>query len=303
MDFGKVEDPSKIDFTLPVDHPATSGVLKRSKAKEKFGSSVGCAKWNKTDLKNFYPRGTKDELTYYSSQFNSIELNATFYRFFPKEQFEKWHDTVPNDFKFFPKVTQDISHFKRLKDFESLVDVYLDAVIHLREKLGCVFLQMHNNFAPKDFDRVQHFVEYWPKEVPLAIEFRHTNWYNDSNVAGELYDLLEKNNIANIITDTAGRRDLLHMRLTNARAFVRYVGANHKSDYSRLDEWVDRLKTWKEQGLKKIDFFVHQNVELESPLLSSYFIGKLNKAGVSDLHIPATLTEVADKKSKQTKLL
>jgi uncharacterized protein YecE (DUF72 family) len=56
---------------------------------------VGCAKWNRTDLKNFYPRGTKDELAYYSSQFNCIELNATFYRIFPKEQFEKWREKTP----------------------------------------------------------------------------------------------------------------------------------------------------------------------------------------------------------------
>lgn len=301
MDFGKVADPSKIDFGLPVDHSDTEIVLKRDKSKSLFECYIGCAKWNKTDLKNFYPRGTKDELTYYSSQFNSIELNATFYRFFPKEQFQKWYDTVPGDFRFFPKVTQDISHFKRLNDFEKLVDVYLDAVVHLKEKLGCVFLQMHNNFAPKDFDRVRNFMEYWPKEIPLAVEFRHTDWYNDNNVAQELYALMESNNVANIITDTAGRRDLLHMRLTNSRAFVRYVGANHKSDYARLDEWVTRLKTWKEQGLKRVNFFVHQNIEMESPLLSTYLVKKLNSDLKLNMHVPAALSAIETKSEKTVK--
>lgn len=291
MDFGKVDDPGKIDFRLPVDHSDTEAVLKRNNAKSLPQFYVGCAKWNKTDLKNFYPRGTKDELTYYSSQFNSIELNATFYRLFPKAQFEKWHDTVTDGFRFFPKITQDISHLKRLNNFESLVDLYVDAVSGLQKKLGSVFLQMHNNFAPKDFDRVVNFVEYWPKEIPLAIEFRHTNWYNDATVAQELYSLMEANNVSNIITDTAGRRDLLHMRLTNSRAFIRYVGANHKSDYPRLDDWTSRLKTWKNQGLKHVNFFVHQNIELESPLLSAYLIEKMNKELKSDLHIPLTLTD------------
>ena len=145
---------------------------------------------------------------------------------------------------------------------------------------------MHSNFAPKDFDRVVYFVENWPKEIPLAIEFRHTDWYNDPVVSNQLYSLLEANNISNIIVDTAGRRDLMHMRLTNSTAFIRYVGANHQSDYSRLDDWVKRIGEWKEQGIKEIDFFVHQNIEKESPLLSTYFIKKINQELGYDLKIP-----------------
>ena len=51
---------------------------------------------------------------------------------------------------------------------------------------------------------------------------------------------------ANIIVDTAGRRDMLHMRLTTPSAFIRYVGANHPSDYTRLDDWVERIENWVE---------------------------------------------------------
>ena len=302
MDFGKVDDPGKIDFTLPVDHPGTEVVLKRTKGKATLDYAIGCAKWNKSDLKNFYPRGTKDELAYYSTQFNSIELNATFYRFFPPEQFEKWYNNTPADFRFYPKVTQDISHFKRLgPGTEELVNVYVNAVTHLKEKLGCVFLQMINNFAPKDFDRVVNFVELWPKEVPLAIEFRHTDWYNDATVANELYSLLEANNIANVICDTAGRRDLMHMRLTNSRAFIRWTGANHKTDYTRLDEWVKRIASWKKQGLSHLNFFVHQNVELESPLLSAHFIEKLNAELGAGLHVPVMAPVAEPKKTKVVK--
>ena len=100
MKFGKVEDPGLVDFSMPNDHPDTKRVL--SNGNGNFRVFVGCAKWNKTDLKNFYPRGTKDELTYYSSQFNCIELNATFYRVFAKAQFEKWRDKTPENFRFFP---------------------------------------------------------------------------------------------------------------------------------------------------------------------------------------------------------
>ena len=286
MKFGSVDNPENIDFSLPPDHPDTKRVLENNKSKNILRVYVGCAKWNKADLKGFYPRGTKDELVYYATQFNSIELNATFYRIFPAETFSKWYDKTPKGFKFFPKLNQEISHWKRLNEVTDVVNNYLYNVSNLKDKLGTLFLQMHNNFTPKDFDRVINFIESWPKEFQLAVEFRHTNWYNDEAVAQELYELLEKNNVSNVIVDTAGRRDLMHMRLTNKKAFIRYVGANHQSDYGRLDEWVERLKIWKEQGVEDIDFFVHQNIEKASPLLSAYFIKNLNKELGTKLIIP-----------------
>jgi uncharacterized protein YecE (DUF72 family) len=92
--------------------------------------------------------------------------------------------------------------------------------------------------------------------------------------------------MANIIVDTAGRRDMLHMRLTSPVAFVRYVGANHPTDKDRLDDWIERIKKWRKEGLQKLYFFVHQNVELESPLLATHFIEEINKAFKLSLHIP-----------------
>ncbi len=289
MKFGSVENPEEIDFAIPKDHKDTKAVLGKSKAKD-FAAYVGCAKWNKKDLKGFYPRGTKNELEYYSQHFNCIELNATFYRLFPAEQFKKWGETVPDGFKFFPKLGQDISHWRRLKDVEQLVEDYINNASQMGDTLGTIFLQLHSNFAPKDFDRVKAFAQNWKYDTPLAIEFRHTNWYNDKEVAEEIYQLFEKNKITNVLVDTAGRRDLMHMRLTTATAFIRYVGANHESDYERLDDWVKRIAKWKKQGLKQLCFFVHQNIEKESPLLSAYFIEKLNKKIGTDLAIPETIS-------------
>lgn len=290
MKFGQVPNPEEIDFTIPADHKDSKGVLARSKAKD-LKIWVGCAKWNKKDLKGFYPKGVKDELGYYSTQFNCIELNATFYRLFKADVYTNWYEAVPAGFKFFPKLTQSISHFRRLKEVEELVDISVSNMSHLKEKLGMPFLQMHNNFGPKDMDRVIAFVENWNEyQMPLAMEFRKTDWYNDEAVSSELYTLLEKNKITNVLVDTAGRRDLMHMRLTTPTAFIRWVGANDpKSDRARLDELVERIANWKSQGLKELYFFVHQNVEKESPLLSAYFIEKLNKQIGSDLTPPKTL--------------
>jgi uncharacterized protein YecE (DUF72 family) len=237
MKFGRVANPGKIDFTIPPDHPDTSKVLKQASKPHRFEVYVGCAKWNKRDLRSFYPKGVKDELAYYSTQFNCIELNATFYRLFPPKTFDNWYATTPEGFRFFPKFEQSISHFRRLKGVKAIVKRNVANMRRLREKLEMPFLQLHNNFGPKDFDRVMAFAESWTYDVPLAMEFRHTDWYNDAETSTKLYDLLESCGVTNVLVDTAGRRDLMHMRLTTPTAFIRWVGANKpKSDRSRLDE-------------------------------------------------------------------
>jgi uncharacterized protein YecE (DUF72 family) len=291
MKFGQVDNPRKIDFTIPPDHPDTAKMLKRQTSKSTgLEVYVGCAKWNKKDLKNFFPKGVKGELEYYSTQFNSIELNATFYRLFPPATFDKWYASVPEHFRFFPKLDQSISHFRRLKAVKGIVRKNVANISRLREKLGMPFLQLRDNFGPRDFDRVVAFVKNWTFDMPLAMEFRHTDWHNNDAVASQLYDLLEQHGITNVLVDTAGRRDLMHMRLTTPIAFVRWVGANvRKSDRSRLDQWVERISRWNQAGLQRLLFFVHQNDEQESPALAAYFIERLNKAIRTAVPIPRTL--------------
>lgn len=285
MKFGQVENPEEINFILPPDHPNTPNNLKGGKGKS-FEVYVGCAKWNRADLKGFYPRGTKDELSYYSTQFNSIELNATFYNTPSSEQVIKWRDKTPEGFKFFPKLSNNISHFRRLLNVDELVTGFCDSIVNFEDKLGVTFLQLHDNFQPKDFDRLEKFVKNFPKAVPLAVELRNTEWVSSEKVADQVFSLFKSENIIPVLVDAAGRRDLLHMRLTGPQAFVRYVGANHSTDYDRLDEWVERIADWRRAGLHTLNFFVHQNIEKESPLLAAHFIEKMNQRFGLELTIP-----------------
>jgi len=303
MKFGSVESIMGIDFSLPKDHPDTKKVL-GGKESKKLEISIGCAKWNKTDLKNFYPKGTKDELAYYSTQFNSIELNATFYQLYGKEQFVKWKEKTPKGFKFFPKIPQTVSHLKRLNEVKNLTDEFCLSVSGLEEKLGMIFLQMNDNFKPKEFDRLEKFVREFPKGVPLAVELRNAEWFTIKEEFEKVTALFKKYKVTNVLVDTAGRRDIVHMRLTSSTAFVRYVGDNHGCDYSRLDPWVDRIAKWKKEGLKELYFFLHQNHELESPLLSAYFIEKLNRKLGLKLHVPEKpqLTKVKSNNKNQKSL-
>lgn len=285
MEFGKVKDPSLVDFQLPIDAPETKHILSTYKGKD-FEVYVGCAKWNSADLKGFYPKGTKDELTYYSTQFNSVELNATFYNVPSSKQIEVWRDKTPQDFKFFPKLSKTISHSKQFNYVREEVDSFCNVISNFEEKLEMAFLQLHENFKPNDFDKLKKFIEYFPKEIPLGIEVRNEEWFSNREIQNKFCEFLERHNMVNIIVDTAGRRDMLHMRLTNSVAFIRYVGANHSSDIKRLDEWITRIEKWRAEGLQKLYFFVHQNNELESPLLATHFIEQINKMFKLEVTVP-----------------
>ena len=288
MQFGKVTHPENIDFYLPKESIQNSEVLKQHATG--FNLNVGCAKWNKQDLKNFYPKGTKNELSYYASQFNSIELNASFYNLYSKAQFKKWASNTPANFQFFTKIPKQISHEYQLNDSAiTLSKLFIENISVLKNQLGGVFLQLHESFSPIELSTLKKFIKNWPSEIPLAIELRHTDWFNNPAIATALFDLFKSHNITTIITDTAGRRDLLHMSLTTPKAFIRFVGANHPSDYTRINQWVKQLQKWKHQGIEEINFFVHQNTEIESVKLAAHFIKEANlKLGLSH-KIPKTL--------------
>jgi uncharacterized protein YecE (DUF72 family) len=190
MEFGKVEHPENIDFTLPHDHPDTKKMLSDYKRDQPFEVFVGLAKWNRKDLKGFYPRGIKDELIYYASQFNSIELNATFYNPPSINQVKTWRDKVPEAFKFYPKIPRGISHYSRLSNIEDSLTAFCDAISNFESTLGIPFLQLHDNFKPKDLDRLQDFIKAFPKGMPLAVEVRNQEWFNNSEYSDQMSDLL-----------------------------------------------------------------------------------------------------------------
>ena len=286
MKFGKVDNPEEINFTLPKDHPDTLKVFQKETPVANPPIFIGGTKWGKKDLKNFYPRGTRDELTYYSRQFNSIEMNSPFYRIFPPEQFIKWRKKTPEGFRFFPKINQSISHYKQLNDIKDVLDEYLFSVSHLENRLGMIFLQLHDRFSPKRIHLLAEFIKIWPTDLPLTVEVRNEEWFSDPVIANELYQLLEDNNISNTLVDTPGRRDIIHMRMTTAYPFIRFVGANHACDYKRLDDWVDRIEQWISQGMQELYFFVHQNLAVDSPMLSAYLIEQLNTRFGYNLKVP-----------------
>ncbi len=80
-----------------------------------------------------------------------------------------------------------------------------------------------------------------------------------------------------VITDTARRRDFVHMKLTNKPTFIRFVGNNlYESDYIRINNWVERIGIWILGCLEELYFFMHQIDERNTPILLDYLIMRLN---------------------------
>jgi uncharacterized protein YecE (DUF72 family) len=292
MEFGKVtpEQLDNINFALPPDRPETTALLLKEKNGKAPAIYVGCAKWGRKDwIGKIYPKGTKevDFLSHYAKHFNCIELNATFYRMPTKSQTAGWKNKVGPNFQFCPKFTDQISHMKRLKDVRELTDRFLEGISGFGENLGPVFLMPHPAMGPKTLETMIAFIKSLPKDIRLFIELRHPEWYENEDAFEDIFDSFQQNNVGSIITDASGRRDCVHMRLTTTEAFIRFVGNGlHPSDYTRVDDWVQRIKKWIDEGIQKIYFFMHQHDEIHSPELAKYVIQQLNKHCVANITEP-----------------
>jgi len=284
MEFGRVTDAElmNVDFTLPPDPELTIKTLEAAKGSGELKVHVGCAKWGRKEwLGKIYPPKTKEAnfLDEYVKHFDSIELNATFYNVYPPETIAKWKakaDTNP-DFKFCPKFSQSISHIRRLKNADDVTTEYYRGIMAFGEKLGPLFLQLADNYAPKSLPELRIYLEQLPKDVPVFLEVRHKEWFANPEIRTALFNMLHEVNAGAVITDASGRRDVVHMELPTPHAFIRFVGNSlHPTDYSRCDEWVERIAQWADMGLQSVWFFMHQHDERYSPELADYVVEKLN---------------------------
>ncbi len=283
MEFGKItaEELSGIDFGLPPDHPDNAKILSASPKVAKPSVYVGCAKWGRKDwIGKIYPPGTKesDFLERYARNFNSIELNATFYKIPSYKQAQEWKSKVGKDFLFSPKISNSISHIHRLKNTQERMEWFLKGISGFEENLGPILLMVHPAMGPKSLDTIDAFLQSIPKPLKVFIELRNAAWYESPEIFSTTCQMLERNGAGLVITDVAGRRDCLHMRLTLPEAFIRFVGNDlHPTDYTRVDEWVQRIRSWMENGLSRVFFFMHQNTEVYSPVLGKYAVEQFNK--------------------------
>ena len=275
MKFGKLADISQVDFTLPPDPAENLRFLQKFKPRATTPEIlIGCTGWRMKEwVGKVYPPNTKakDYLYHYSRQFNTIELNTTHYRIPNLQTIQNWYNQSAADFRFCPKIPQSISHHRQLGVGTGYIEAFCDAVIGLKEKLGVCFMQLPPYFGPERIPLLEVFLEQWPAEIPLALEFRQESWFTEKEMVERFFKKLEDKKISLVITDVAGRRDVLHMRLTSTVALIRLVGNGLvPSDYQRVDEWIARWQDWLARGVQQIYCFAHEPDNLLAPELGDY---------------------------------
>lgn len=247
---------------------------------------LGCPAWSlKTWVGNFLPAGTKqrDYLAQYSRRLSTVEGNTTFYALPEANLVERWRDETPEGFKFCLKVPQVISHHKRLRQCEAETAEFVDRLQRLRSRCGPAFLQLPPTFSGRNLGDLAAFLAAWPRQLALAVEPRHADFFGGPAEAA--FDaLLREHAAARCIFDTTAlfslpkhynalvadaqsrkpRFPLRHTR-TAGFAFVRYVGhTDVPANQPWLSKWAQQVATWLNEG-HDVYFFGHHPDDTYAP--------------------------------------
>lgn len=303
MEFGRISDIGHVDFSLPPDDVLTEELWTDIRPGDGYSTEmyVGCAVWGRKDwVGKIYPKSAKDKdfLSHYVKQFNCIELNSLFYSLQPLPVIEKWASLAGPGFRFCPKFSNTISHVQQLKNVDRETGLFIDTLRGFGAKLGHSFLQLSEGFGPDRAAVLQDYLRKLPRDLSTCVELRHADWFLPGSRIGETaavkntWRLMRELGIGTVITDSSGRRDCLHMRLTAPVAFIRFVANNlHPTDFTRIDAWAGRIKTWMDKGLPTVYFIVHNKEEINTPDLCKYAVERFNKVCGQQLQAPSLLNQ------------
>lgn len=191
----------------------------------------------------YYPAGIKsaDMLAHYLRDFDTVELNNTFYQLPNESSFDTWRKSTPSDFLFAVKGSRFISHMIKLKDPERGLVNFLPRAERLRGKLGPILWQLPPGWKV-NLERLETFLQLLPREHRYTFELRNPTWMTD-----EVYEILRKYNAAFCIYELAGYQspievtaDWTYIRLHGPTAF-KYQGSYTDE---QLAAWADRIRAW-----------------------------------------------------------
>src|SRR6185295_6324728 len=140
----------------------------------------------------FYPEGLPGSkwLQYYATQFNTLELNSSFYRFPKIAHLKKAADQTPDDFVFTVKAHKIITHTRRMKEAGDKIIEFMDIIQEgLGNKLACILYQMPPSYNFSE-ERLNDIVQHLSFDKRNVIEFRHASWWQQ-----KVYQRLDENHI------------------------------------------------------------------------------------------------------------
>jgi uncharacterized protein YecE (DUF72 family) len=191
---------------------------------------------------NFYPDSLaqKEFLAYYTKIFNTVEINSTFYHFPRESTLKKWRDSAQKPFLYTVKAHRSITHYAKLSNAASNVENFCRLTRILGDRLGCVLYQLPPSLH-KDLNLLESFLKVLPREVRHVIEFRHSSWFQDKDVAA----LLRKYGVCFCIISAPGLPSVIE--ISASFTYFRFHGKEHwySDNYTE-----DDLKWWAAQALK-----------------------------------------------------
>ena len=202
---------------------------------------VGTSGWTYDDWSGpFYPEDVKgpDRLSFYARRFDTVEVNASFYRIPTRAMIDAWNRRLAAGFHLVLKGSRTVTHLKKLRNCEERLGMFLERALQLRS-LRVILWQLPPSLH-KDVARLGEFLSGLPGKVRHAVEFRHASWWDE-----EVAETLSRHNAAFVAVS--------HPRLPEAFypttdfLYLRFHGVGkelYRYDYSReeLADWAARLK-------------------------------------------------------------
>ena len=182
----------------------------------------------------------KDWLEYYSQQFKTVEINATFYHQMSAKTFTNWRKRVSRNFIFSVKISRFLTHVKKLNQPKESWQRFINNAKYLKEKLGPVLVQLPPNLQV-NLDKLKELIRVIPARYKIALEVRHQSWFNKP-----VYKILKKRNISLVFsfgeglpTEEVITADFIYIRMHGP-------GDLYGSKYTKgqLKELADKIKRW-----------------------------------------------------------
>jgi uncharacterized protein YecE (DUF72 family) len=232
---------------------------------------IGCSGWNYKHWRgSFYAPElpVREWFTHYSSVFDTVEINNTFYRLPEPATFAAWRERAPENFLYAIKASRFITHLKRLREPEEPVARLFERACELQGHLGPVLYQLPESFHC-DLTRLDDFLALLPRTlgelngtpadhvIRHVFEFRHPSWYTDDTQA-----LLRAHGVVMCLHDKAG--SAIFEPLDTPFLYVRFHGPGGRYfgryDLRRLEHWAATLA---EQWRAGRDVFAYFNNDPE----------------------------------------
>ena len=206
-----------------------------------------------------YPADYRDKsrLHYYSSIFNSVEINSTFYKVPMPTTFERWATEVPEDFQFTIKLWKEITHCKNLQYEAEKIGFFMQAASRMGAKKGCLLVQFPGKISMENFNVVEELLEQLTGANELgwriAVEFRNPGWY-----IGETSEMLDVFQASLVLHDIPkSRNEALNKAATFVYCRCHGPTGNYRDSYSNeyLQERATQIRSWLHSGKDVYAYF------------------------------------------------